>query len=92
MFVLNWVGVRRPRRHTSTQTSLECPPPDLVIAPLWGLRIVLCHVVFCFQSSLLAEVSLRERPLLAGNIIIFLEFHSNKQGLPLVDSWSRGLD
>ena len=26
MFVLNWVGVRRPRRHTSTQTSLECPP------------------------------------------------------------------
>ena len=25
-------------------------------------------------------------------IVIFLEFHSTKQGLPLVDSWSRGLD
>ena len=25
-------------------------------------------------------------------IVIFLDFHSNKQGLPLVDSWSRGLD
>ena len=25
-------------------------------------------------------------------VIIFLEFHSTKQGLPLVDSWSRGLD
>ena len=24
--------------------------------------------------------------------VIFLEFHSTKQGLPLVDSWSRGLD
>ena len=43
-------------------------PRDLVIAPFWGLRIVLRHVVFCFQSSLLAQVSLRERPLLAGNI------------------------
>ena len=26
------------------------------------------------------------------NIVIFLEFHSTKKGLPLVDSWSRGLD
>ena len=25
-------------------------------------------------------------------IIIFLDFHSTKQGLLLVDSWSRGLD
>ena len=25
-------------------------------------------------------------------VVIFLEFHSTKQGLPLVDSWSRGLD
>ena len=25
-------------------------------------------------------------------IVIFLEFHSTKQGLLLVDSWSRGLD
>ena len=25
-------------------------------------------------------------------IVIFLDFHSAKQGLPLVDSWSRGLD
>ena len=25
-------------------------------------------------------------------IVIFLDFHSTKQGLPLVDSWSRGLD
>ena len=24
--------------------------------------------------------------------VIFLDFHSTKQGLPLVDSWSRGLD
>ena len=28
----------------------------------------------------------------SGNIIIFLDFHSTKQGLPLVDSWSRGVD
>ena len=27
IFVLNRVGVWRPRRHTSTQTSLECPSP-----------------------------------------------------------------
>ena len=26
------------------------------------------------------------------NVVIFLEFHSTKQGLPLVNSWSRGLD
>ena len=26
------------------------------------------------------------------SIVIFLDFHSTKQGLPLVDSWSRGLD
>ena len=25
-------------------------------------------------------------------IVIFLDFHSTKQGLLLVDSWSRGLD
>ena len=25
-------------------------------------------------------------------IVIFLDFHSTKQGLSLVDSWSRGLD
>ena len=34
MFVLNWVGVRRPRRHTSTQTSLECPPGSRDSSPL----------------------------------------------------------
>ena len=26
------------------------------------------------------------------SIVIFLDFHSTKQELPLVDSWSRGLD
>ena len=26
------------------------------------------------------------------NVVIFLDFHSTKQGLPLVDSWSHGLD
>ena len=26
------------------------------------------------------------------DIFIFLDFHSTKQGLPLVDSWSHGLD
>ena len=26
------------------------------------------------------------------SIVIFLDFHSTKQGLPLVDSWSRDLD
>ena len=26
------------------------------------------------------------------NIVKFLEFHSTKQGVPLVDSWSGGLD
>jgi len=34
-------------------------------------------------------------PLFWGMIIyvvIFLDFHSAEQGLPLVDSWSRGLD
>ena len=25
-------------------------------------------------------------------LVIFLDFHSTKQGLSLVDSWSRGLD
>ena len=25
-------------------------------------------------------------------IVIFLDFHSAKQGMPLVDAWSRGLD
>ena len=25
-------------------------------------------------------------------VVMFLDFHSTKQGLPLVDSWSRGLD
>ena len=25
-------------------------------------------------------------------LVIFLDFHSAKQGLPLVDSWSRGLE
>ena len=33
-----------------------------------------------------------ELHLYTSNIVIFLEFHSTKQGLPLVDSWSRGLD
>ena len=27
-----------------------------------------------------------------NSIVIFLDFHSTKQELPLVDSWSRGLD
>ena len=26
------------------------------------------------------------------HVVIFLDFHSTKQGLSLVDSWSRGLD
>ena len=30
--------------------------------------------------------------LVSNNFVIFLDFHSTKQGLPLVDSWSRGLD
>ena len=29
---------------------------------------------------------------LSKQIVIFLDFHSTKQGLPLVDSWSHGLD
>ena len=36
------------------------------------------------KTSLVSEETL--------GIVIFLEFHSTKQGLPLVDSWSRGLD
>ena len=28
----------------------------------------------------------------SGNIVVFLDFYSTKQGLPLVDSWSRGVD
>ena len=34
------------------------------------------------------------RPFTRGvmRIVIFLDFHSTKQGLLLVDSWSRGLD
>ena len=27
-----------------------------------------------------------------NGIVIFLDFHSTKQGQPLADSWSRGLD
>ena len=26
------------------------------------------------------------------DVVIFLDFHSTKQGQPLADSWSRGLD
>ena len=34
----------------------------------------------------------RDDELMISIIVIFLEFHSTKLGLPLVDSWSRGLD
>ena len=30
-------------------------------------------------------------PLTTKSFVIFLDFHSTKQGLPLVDSWSRAL-
>ena len=29
---------------------------------------------------------------LISHIVIFLHFHSTRKGLPLIDSWSRGLD
>ena len=34
----------------------------------------------------------KRRQHVTSNIVISLDFHSTKQGLPLVDSWSRGVD
>ena len=47
IFVLNSVGVWRPRRHSSTQTSLECPP-DLSRTQKWGTLYV--SAAFCSVS------------------------------------------
>ena len=46
IFVLNRVGVWRPPRHNSTQTSLECPPGiSLVAVNFW-------HVMQCIEQTL----------------------------------------
>ena len=42
--------------------------------------------------SLVLVINTTDQEEVIMNIVIFLEFHSTKQGLPLVDSWSRGLD
>ena len=44
----------------------------------WGQPDIMLYGLCCF--------------LRRSIIVIFLDFHSTKQGLPLVDSWSRGLD
>ena len=48
------------------------------------------------HTSLLQRVPLRLvtliSPLVSILVVILLDFHSTKQGMPLVDSWSRGLD
>jgi len=51
IFVLNRVGVWRHRRHTSSQTSLECPPGDFFEVKFWSrdflgfwLKPTGCHI------------------------------------------------
>ena len=47
--------------------------------------------MFSFVASLiLIKATFNEEN--TSPIVIFLEFHSTKQGMPLVDSWSHGLD
>ena len=51
-----------------------------------------CTLCFCFPTKML-HLNAPFFPLKSLKVIvIFLEFHSTKQGLPLVDSWSRALD
>ena len=44
------------------------------------------------QGVLVKLIHYRGCLSISDSIVIFLDFHSTKQGLPLVDSWSRGLD
>ena len=56
------------------------------------------HKLSCFEE--LGKMATRQQHTASATtskyqtsiIVIFLDFHSTKQGLPLVDSWSRGLD
>ena len=47
---------------------------------------------FTRDHSLLVSLIMKNDFKSSNYIVIFLDFHSTKQGLPLVDSWSRGLD
>ena len=46
---------------------------------------------FCYFYLLIISHA-RVHIACVSRFVIFLDFHSTKQGLPLVDSWSRGLD
>ena len=51
--VLNMVGVWRPRRHSSTQTSLECspPPPALLYSPCRLMQLVSQKIIYIITVS-----------------------------------------
>ena len=71
----------------------------------WGTQSVFARGVLSSPLSYRRQIEKRGDPgdevghfmwtyiePLLWDIVIFLEFHSTKQGLPLADSWSRGLD
>ena len=60
----------------SGDTSLSEKTLSLAQTPTKNIRSLIDH----------------SRNTITHHIVIFLDFHSTKQGLPLVDSWSRGLD
>ena len=61
--------------------------PYLLVSRLESdiFRIIAKVVTFCRLDFLIIKFQI-------FCVVIFLDFHSTKQGLPLVDSWSRGLD
>ena len=61
--------------------------PYLLVSRLESdiFRIIAKVVTFCRLDFLIIKFQI-------FCVVIFLDFHSTKQGLPLVDSWPRGLD
>ena len=61
--------------------------PYLLVSRLESdiFRIIAKVVTFCRLDFLIIKFQI-------FCVVIFLDFHSTKQGLPLVDFWSRGLD
>ena len=73
----------------ATYTLMYCNASSKVLPciraqlELWRTfeRFIVRDVLFSLFMSVVSNI-----------FVIFLDFHSTKQGLPLVDSWSRGLD
>ena len=57
-------------------------------------RMVQWLILYTLIAKLIRAVELHYQMIqfLIMFVVIFLDFHSTKKGLPLVDSWSRGLD